>query len=75
MEKTSGKSGLKKVLSFPMVVLIIINMVIGSGVFFKAQGVFTITKGTPGIGLAAWVAGGGHSKNGGNGLVDRRDFW
>lgn len=58
MEKTSGKSGLKKVLSFPMVVLIIINMVIGSGVFFKAQGVFTITKGTPGIGLAAWVAAG-----------------
>lgn len=43
-EKTNTND-LKKVMSFPMVILTIINMVIGSGIFFKAQGVFTITGG------------------------------
>ena len=56
-EKTNTND-LKKVMSFPMVILTIINMVIGSGIFFKAQGVFTITGGAPGIGIAAWIAAG-----------------
>ena len=58
VNSTGGNSGLKKVMSFPMVILTIINMVIGSGIFFKAQGVFTITGGAPGIGIAAWIAAG-----------------
>ena len=33
-------------------------MVIGSGVFFKPQAIYTATNGGPGLGIIAWVLGG-----------------
>jgi APA family basic amino acid/polyamine antiporter len=33
-------------------------MVIGGGVFFKPQAVFTLTGGAPGLGMIAWIAAG-----------------
>lgn len=55
MEK---KNELKKVLGLPTATLLVINMIVGSGIFFKAQGVLQITKGAPGLALAAWVVAG-----------------
>ena len=51
-------NSLKKVLGLPTATFLVINMIIGSGIFFKAQGVLEATKGTPGFALAAWVFAG-----------------
>lgn len=53
-----NKNELKKVLGLPTATLLVINMIVGSGIFFKAQGVLQITKGAPGMALAAWVVAG-----------------
>ena len=53
-----NKNELKKVLGLPTATLLVINMIVGSGIFFKAQGVLQITTGAPGIALAAWVVAG-----------------
>ena len=36
----------------------VIGMVIGGGVFFKPQAVYTLTGGAPGLGIIAWVVAG-----------------
>ena len=36
----------------------VVGMVIGGGVFFKPQAVFTLTGGAPGLGMIAWIAAG-----------------
>lgn len=36
----------------------VIGVVIGSGVFFKPQAVYTATNGAPGLGILAWILGG-----------------
>ena len=36
----------------------VIGMVIGGGVFFKPQAVYTLTGGEPGLGMIAWVVAG-----------------
>ena len=51
MNKTTGDNTLKKVLGLPTAIFLVINMIIGSGIFFKAQGVLQITKATPGFAL------------------------
>lgn len=56
MEKPTTK--LKKDLGMATVMLSVIGMVIGSGVFFKPQAVYTITNGAPGIGIMIWVVAG-----------------
>lgn len=58
MNKTTGDNTLKKVLGLPTAIFLVINMIIGSGIFFKAQGVLQITKATPGFALLAWIFAG-----------------
>ena len=36
----------------------VIGMVIGGGVFFKPQAVYTLNGGEPGLGMIAWVVAG-----------------
>ena len=36
----------------------VVGMVIGGGVFFKPQAVYTLTGGAPGLGMLTWVLAG-----------------
>lgn len=49
---------LKKTVTFGTALSTVIGLVIGSGVFFKPQAIFTYTGGAPGLGITAWVIGG-----------------
>lgn len=54
-ESTSG--GLKKEIGLMEAVTMVIGVVIGSGIFFKASTVFA-NAGTPLLGICAWIVGG-----------------
>ena len=41
---------------------LVVGMVIGGGVFFKPQAVYTLTGGAPGLGMLVWVLA-GYSNN------------
>lgn len=58
MEKTIKDNLLKRVLGLPTATFLVVNMIIGSGIFFKTQGVLEITDATPGFALLAWVSAG-----------------
>lgn len=49
---------LQKNLGLAAALSTVIGMVIGGGVFFKPQAVYTLTGGAPGLGILAWVAAG-----------------
>lgn len=49
---------LKKTLGLSAALSTVIGVVIGSGVFFKPQAIYTVTNGGPGLGMIAWVIGG-----------------
>ena len=49
---------LEKNLGLAAALSTVIGMVIGGGVFFKPQAVYTLTGGAPGLGMIAWVAAG-----------------
>ncbi|MGL6106576.1 APC family permease [Romboutsia sp.] len=49
---------LKKTLGLSAALSTVVGMVIGSGVFFKPQAIYTSTNGGPGLGIIAWVLGG-----------------
>lgn len=49
---------LKKNLGFSAAISTVVGLVIGSGVFFKPQAVYTATNGAPGLGIIAWILGG-----------------
>ncbi len=49
---------LQKNLGLTAALSTVIGMVIGGGVFFKPQAVYTLTGGAPGLGMIAWVAAG-----------------
>lgn len=49
---------LKKNISFAAALSTVVGLVIGSGVFFKPQAVYTATNGGPGLGIMAWILGG-----------------
>ena len=49
---------LKKTLGLSAALSTVIGGVIGSGVFFKPQAIYTATNGGPGLGMIAWVIGG-----------------
>ena len=55
--KINIPKGLKKQIGLFEAVTIVIGMVIGSGIFFKASAVFK-NAGTPLLGIVAWVIGG-----------------
>lgn len=49
---------LEKTLGFSAAFATVIGGVIGSGVFFKPQAIYTATGGAPGLGLLGWVVAG-----------------
>lgn len=49
---------LQKNLGLAAALSTVVGMVIGGGVFFKPQAVYTLTGGAPGLGMIAWVAAG-----------------
>ena len=49
---------LQKNLGLTAALSTVIGMVIGGGVFFKPQAVYTLTGGEPGLGMIAWVVAG-----------------
>lgn len=51
-------SQLKKTIGFSAALSTVVGMVIGSGVFFKPQAIYTATNGAPGLGIIAWILGG-----------------
>lgn len=57
MRKQVKSTELKKELSFFTALTVVMGTVIGSGVFFKPEAVYSAT-GTAGLGLSAWIVGG-----------------
>ena len=49
---------LKKNIGLLAALSTVVGVVIGSGVFFKPQAIYTATNGAPGLGLIAWILGG-----------------
>lgn len=49
---------LEKSLGVAAALSTVVGMVIGGGVFFKPQAVYTLTGGAPGLGMIAWVTAG-----------------
>lgn len=49
---------LKKTLGLSAALSTVVGMVIGYGVFFKPQAIYTATNGAPGLGIIAWIVGG-----------------
>ena len=63
MNQNSGaavesQTTLKKELKFGTVMMFVVSIVIGSGVFYKPHALYIATGGSPGIGILAWVVGG-----------------
>ena len=56
-KETTIPKGLKKQVGLIEAITIVIGVVIGSGIFFKASSVFA-NAGTPMLGIMAWVVGG-----------------
>lgn len=50
--------GLEKNLGFLAAFSTVVGLVIGSGVFFKPQAIYSATNGAPGLGILAWIIGG-----------------
>lgn len=50
--------GLQKNIGLLAALSTVVGVVIGSGVFFKPQAIYTTTNGNAGLGLMAWVLGG-----------------
>lgn len=49
---------LQKSLGIAAALSTVVGMVIGGGVFFKPQAVYTLTGGAPGLGILAWIIAG-----------------
>ncbi len=52
------QNGLKKKYGIMTAIAMVVGIVIGSGVFFKAQNILGVTGGNMWIGILAWVIGG-----------------
>ncbi|MDD2217122.1 MAG: amino acid permease [Eubacteriales bacterium] len=53
-----NEKGLKRNLGAATATAMVVGCVIGAGVFFKPQAIYTLTGGAPGMGMLAWVIGG-----------------
>ena len=53
-----GNKQLQKNLGIAAALSTVVGMVIGGGVFFKPQAVYTLTGGAPGLGILAWIIAG-----------------
>lgn len=49
---------LKKELNFFTVLMLVVGIVIGSGVFYKPHALYTATGGSAGVGILSWIVGG-----------------
>lgn len=58
MSKSSNHQSLRKTIGFGAALSTVVGMLIGSGVFFKPQAIYSATNGGPGLGLLAWLIGG-----------------
>ena len=54
----SNNQTLRKSIGFSAALSTVVGILIGSGVFFKPQAIYTATNGGPGLGLLAWGIGG-----------------
>lgn len=54
----SNSNEMKKTLGLSTALATVVGSVIGSGVFFKPQSIYTTTGGAPGLGMIAWIIGG-----------------
>ena len=52
------KTTLKKELGVFSAMALVVGCVIGAGVFFKPEAIYTATGGAPGMGMLAWIIGG-----------------
>ena len=57
MSKNSNQE-LRKSIGFNAALATVVGILIGSGVFFKPQAIYSATNGGPGLGLLAWLIGG-----------------
>ena len=57
-EKGFMDNELKKKYGLPTAIALVIGIVIGSGVFFKAEKILTATGGNLPLGILAWAIGG-----------------
>ena len=57
MSKNSNQE-LRKSIGFNAALSTVVGILIGSGVFFKPQAIYSSTNGGPGLGLLAWLFGG-----------------
>ncbi len=53
-----GNNALQKKYGLVTAICMVVGIVIGSGVFFKAQNILIVTEGNLSIGIAAWLVGG-----------------
>ncbi len=51
----SPNEGLKRELGLATAISTVVGCVIGSGIFFKPQAIYSVTGGAPGLGMLAWV--------------------
>ncbi len=58
MSQKHRQQGLRKSIGFGAALSTVVGMLIGSGVFFKPQAIYSATNGGPGLGLLAWLIGG-----------------
>jgi APA family basic amino acid/polyamine antiporter len=58
MSQNSNQQELRKSIGFSAAVSTVVGILIGSGVFFKPQAIYSATNGGPGLGLLAWLMGG-----------------
>ena len=58
MTQNSNQQELRKSIGLSAAVSTVVGILIGSGVFFKPQAIYSATNGGPGLGLLAWLIGG-----------------
>lgn len=60
MEKgvENKKTGMEKNIGVSSAILVVVGSLIGSGVFFKPQAIYTATGGAPGMGIISWIIAG-----------------
>ncbi|SCI21371.1 MULTISPECIES: APC family permease [unclassified Romboutsia] len=54
----SNNQTLRKSIGLSAALSTVVGILIGSGVFFKPQAIYTATNGGPGLGILAWIIGG-----------------
>lgn len=55
---SNNNQTLRKTIGLSAALSTVVGILIGSGVFFKPQAIYTATNGGPGLGILAWVIGG-----------------